>query len=232
MKRVAVALIASALLDLGLAGCGGGDDVGATAGATTVRATEFGQIEGIVEADGNTVSWRGVPFAKPPVGTLRWQPTQAPDPWTGVRSSKDYADACSQIGGLFGPPPRGKDYSAVWETFYKQIGSEDCLYLNVWSPTGATDASKLPVIVYIHGGSNVVGAAFDPLLLGGNLAKNANAVVVTVAYRLGVFGWFANPAFNTGDPIHDSGNFALLDLIQSLKFVKNNIANSAATRAT
>ena len=91
----------------------------------------------MVEADGNTVSWRGVPFAKPPVGTLRWQPTQAPDPWTSVRSAKDYADACSQIGGLFGPPPKGKDYSAVWETFYKQIGSEDCLYLNVWSPTAA-----------------------------------------------------------------------------------------------
>ena len=171
------------------------------------------------------MSWRGVPFAKPPVGTLRWQPTQAPDPWTSVRSAKDYADACSQIGGLFGPPPKGKDYSAVWETFYKQIGSEDCLYLNVWSPAAATDASKLPVIVYIHGGSNVVGAAFDPLLLGGNLAKNANAVVVTVAYRLGLFGWFAHPAFNTGDAIHDSGNYALLDLIQSLKFVKNNIAN-------
>jgi len=90
----------------------------------------------------------------------------------------------------------------------------------------------LPVIVYIHGGSNVVGAAFDPLLLGGNLAKNANAVVVTVAYRLGLFGWFANPAFNTGDAIHDSGNYALLDLIQSLKFVKNNIVTSAATPAT
>ena len=224
MKRAAVALIASAILNLGLAGCGGSDDE-APAGPTTVRATEFGQIDGVVEADGNTVSWRGVPFAKPPVGTLRWQPTQAPDSWTGVRSTKDYADACSQIGGLFGPPPKGKDYSAVWETFYRQIGSEDCLYLNVWSPTAATDASKLPVIVYIHGGSNVVGAAFDPLLLGGNLAKNANAVVVTVAYRLGLFGWFANPAFNTGDAIHDSGNYALLDLVQSLKFVKNNIAN-------
>ena len=224
MKRAAVALIASAILNLGLAGCGGSDDE-APAGPTTVRATEFGQIDGVVEADGNTVSWRGVPFAKPPVGTLRWQPTQAPDSWTGVRSTKDYADACSQIGGLFGPPPKGKDYSAVWETFYKQIGSEDCLYLNVWSPAAATDTSKLPVIVYIHGGSNVVGAAFDPLLLGGNLAKNANAVVVTVAYRLGLFGWFANPAFNTGDAIHDSGNYALLDLIQSLKFVKNNIAN-------
>jgi len=223
-QRVAVALMASALLGPGLAGCGGNDD-DEPVGTTTVRATEFGQIDGVVEADGNTVSWRGVPFAKPPVGTLRWQPTQAPDLWTGVRSAKDYADACSQIGGLFGPPPKGKDYSAVWETFYKQIGSEDCLYLNVWSPAAATDTSKLPVIVYIHGGSNVVGAAFDPLLLGGNLAKNANAVVVTVAYRLGLFGWFANPAFNTGDAIHDSGNYALLDLIQSLKFVKNNIAN-------
>jgi len=165
MKRVAIALSASAFP--GLAGCGGGDDDGGAAG-TTVRTAEFGQLEGVVEADGNSVSWRGVPFAKPPVGALRWQPTQAPDPWTGVRSAKDYADACSQIGGLFGPPPKGKDYSAVWETFYKQIGSEDCLYLNVWSPTGSTDASKLPVIVYIHGGSNVVGAAFDPLLLGFN----------------------------------------------------------------
>lgn len=194
MKRVAIALGASAFL--GLAGCGGGDDDGGAAG-NTVRATEFGELEGVVEADGNSVSWRGVPFAKPPVGALRWQPTQAPDPWTGVRSAKDYADACSQIGGLFGPPPKGKDYSAVWETFYKQIGSEDCLYLNVWSPAGTTDASKLPVIVYIHGGSNVVGAAFDPLLLGGNLSKNANAVVVTVAYRLGLFGWFANPALRS-----------------------------------
>ena len=225
MKRAAVALIASAILDLGLVGCGGSDSIDSTATASPVRSTEFGQIEGVVETDGNTISWRGVPFAKPPVGTLRWQPPKAPDAWTGIRSAKDYADACSQIGGLFGPPPKGKDYSAVWETFYKQIGSEDCLYLNIWSPTAATDASKLPVIVYIHGGSNVVGASFDPLLLGGNLAKNANAVVVTVAYRLGLFGWFAHPAFNTGDPLRDSGDFAVLDLIQSLKFVKNNIAS-------
>jgi len=225
MKRAAVASIASAILGLGLTACGGSDS-NTTAGPATVRSTAYGQVDGVVETDGNTVSWRGVPFAKPPVGTLRWQPPQAPDAWTGTRSAKDFADACSQIGGLFGPPPTGKDYSAVWETFYKQIGSEDCLYLNIWSPVAATDASaKLPVIVYIHGGSNVVGAAFDPLLQGGNLAKNANAVVVTVAYRLGLFGWFANPAFNTGDPVHDSGDYALLDLVQSLKFVRDNIAN-------
>jgi len=83
----------------------------------------------------------------------------------------------------------------------------------------------LPVIVYIHGGSNVVGSAIDAVYVGDNLANSANAVIVTVAYRLGLFGWFAHPAFNTGDPIRDSGNFALLDMIQSLKFVKNNISN-------
>ena len=222
--RVAAAYAVAAILELGLVGCGG-DDNGSTAAPTTVRSTAYGQIDGVVEADGNTISWRGVRFAKPPVGTLRWQPPQAPDAWTGTRSAKDFADPCSQIGGLFGPPPKGKDYSAVWETFYKQIGSEDCLYLNIWSPTGATDASKLPVIVYIHGGSNVVGSSFDAETVGGNLAKSANAVVVTIAYRLGLFGWFAHPAFNTGDPVHDSGDYALLDMIQSLKFVKDNIAN-------
>ncbi len=221
-KHFAAPLIASAIMSVGLVGCGGSDD-DPTAAASLVRSTEFGQIEGVAESDGAVASWRGVPFAKPPVGKLRWQPPQAPDPWTDVRSAKDFSDACTQIGGLFGPAPKGKDYSAVWETFYKPIGSEDCLYLNIWSPSA--NATKLPVIVFIHGGSNVVGAAFDPLYVGGNLATNANAVVVTVAYRLGVMGWFSHPAFNTGDPLRDSGNFAVLDLIQSLKFVKNNIAN-------
>ena len=226
MKRAAFALIATALLELGLAGCGGSDSSTTTTAPNPVRSTALGQVQGVVASDGATVSWRGIPFAKPPVGTLRWQPPQAPDAWTGVRSATDYADACSQIGGLFGPAPKGKDYSAVWETFYRQIGSEDCLYLNIWSPAAAADATaKLPVIVFIHGGSNVVGAAFDPLYVGDNLAKGANAVVVTLAYRLGVFGWFAHPSFNTGDPQRDSGNFALLDLIQGLKFVQANIAN-------
>ncbi|NUZ05286.1 carboxylesterase/lipase family protein [Piscinibacter koreensis] len=216
------AVLAAAIAGVGLMGCGGGGG-GSDDGPNLVRATEYGQVEGVTESDTAALSWRGVPFAKAPVGPLRWQPTQAPDAWTGVRPAKEFTEACTQIGGLFGPAPKGKDYSAVWETFYKPIGSEDCLYLNIWSP--AADATKLPVIVFIHGGSNVVGASFDPLTVGGNLAKNANAVVVTVAYRLGVMGWFAHPAFNTGDPLRDSGNFALLDLIQSLKFVKNNIAN-------
>ena len=97
-------MIASAVVALGAAGCGGSDDDA----PSLVRATEYGQIEGLAEGDGTVASWRGVPFAKAPVGKLRWQPTQAMDPWTGVRSAKEFADACMQIGGLFGPAPKGK----------------------------------------------------------------------------------------------------------------------------
>lgn len=221
MKRAVSLSASAAFLALGLAACGGDSDGDDAANPALVRATEFGQIEGMT--DGKILSWYGVPFAKPPVGALRWQPTQPPAAWTGVRGAKEYPEACAQIGGLFGPAPRGKDYSAIHETFYKPIGSEDCLYLNIQRP--ATHDTGLPVLVYIHGGSNVVGASFDPLYANGNLAANANVIVVTVAYRLGMMGWFAHPAFNTGDAQRDSGNFALLDLIQSLKFVKNNISN-------
>jgi para-nitrobenzyl esterase len=231
-KRIATAWLSAVILGLGLAACGGGDDDPAPPTQTTlppvvtaVRPTQYGSIEGTKSNDGTTITWLGVPYAKPPVGTLRWKATQEPDSWTTIKSTKDNPEPCTQIGGLFGPAPKGKDYSAIWETFYKPIGSEDCLYLNIWSPAPADASVKLPVIVFIHGGSNVVGAAFDPLYNGATLAASANAVVVTVAYRLGVMGWFAHPAFNTGDPLRDSGNFAILDLIQSLKFVKNNIAN-------
>lgn len=231
IKSVTAALAASAILGIGLAGCGGDSTDSAGSGGTTtppppappslVRATAYGQVEGVT--DGKTLSWYGVPFAKPPVGKLRWQPTQAPDPWTGTRPAKEYAEACAQIGGLFGPAPKGKDYNSVYETFYKQIGSEDCLYLNIQRPS--SNDANLPVLVYIHGGSNVVGASYDPLYINGNLATNGNVIVVTVAYRLGLFGWFAHPALNTGDALRDSGNFALLDLIQALKFVKGSITN-------
>lgn len=232
-RGLAALFAAAAIMGTGLAACGG-DSGNAPppppppppapappAAPSLVRSTEFGQLEGVT--DGKTLSWRGVPFAKPPVGKLRWRAPEPPAAWTGIKSAKDYAEACAQIGGLFGPPPKGKDYSAVWETFYKPIGSEDCLYLNVQRP--ATTDTNLPVLVYIHGGSNVVGASFDPIYVDGNLANNANAVVVTVAYRLGLFGWFSHPAFKTGDAVQDSGNYALLDMIQSLKFIKNNVAS-------
>jgi para-nitrobenzyl esterase len=218
--RVILAYATSVSLGLAMAGCGSGDSTD----RSLVRSTEFGQVEGVGNADDKSVAWLGVPFARPPVGNLRWQPPQPPEAWSGVKAAKEFANACTQIGGMFGPPPKGKDYAAIAETFYKTVGSEDCLYLNIWRPQ-TDDGTKLPVIVFIHGGSNVVGASYDPIYLGGNLANNANAIVVTFGYRLGVMGWFAHPALNTGDPVRDSGNYALLDMIQSLKFVKNNIAN-------
>ncbi len=193
------------------------------AAKSVVRATEYGQIEGLVEKDGKSLAWLGVPFAKPPVGNLRWQPPQAPKAWTGVRPARDYCDACAQVGGMFGPTEKGKPFNTLSQTFFKPVGSEDCLYLNIWRPASAEQ--KLPVVVFIHGGSNAVGVSYDPAYLGNTLAVNGNLVVVTVAYRLGHLGWFSHPALKTGDALADSGNYALLDLIQSLKFIKNNIAH-------
>ena len=218
-----IVVFASAALMILLIGFSGNSVASSDAAKSIVRATEYGQIEGLIAKDKKILAWLGVPFAKPPVGNLRWQPPQAPDAWTGVKATKNYCDACTQVGGMFGPPPKGKPYSAVTETFFKPVGSEDCLYMNIWRPY--SEETKLPVIVFIYGGTNVVGWASDPVYIGENLANNANAIVITVAYRVGHLGWFSHPALNTGDPLRDSGNFGLLDLIQSLKFIKSNIAN-------
>ena len=195
----------------------------AAADMSVVVKTQYGKIMGTKEPDKSGFSWLGVPFAKPPVGYLRWQPPEEPDDWNGVLKTQKYGNACTQVGGMFGPFPEGGDYSDVWETFFQPVGSEDCLYLNVWRP--ATAEENLPVIFFIYGGTNVVGTAADAVYVGRNLANNANAVVITTNYRVGHLGWFSHPALNTGDALRDSGNFGLLDLIQSLKFVKNNIAN-------
>ncbi|MBP1715748.1 MAG: carboxylesterase/lipase family protein [Deltaproteobacteria bacterium] len=195
----------------------------AAADMSVVVKTQYGKIMGTKEPDKSGFSWLGVPFAKPPVGHLRWQPPEEPDNWNGVLKTQKYGNACTQVGGMFGPIPEGGDYSEIWETFFRPVGSEDCLYLNVWRP--ATSEENLPVILFIYGGTNVVGTAADNVYVGRNLANNANAVVVTTNYRVGHLGWFSHPALNTGDALRDSGNFGLLDLIQSLKFVKNNIAN-------
>jgi para-nitrobenzyl esterase len=188
-----------------------------------VRDTQYGRIQGIMEPKQGGFSWLGVPFAKPPVGNLRWQPPQEPNPWNGVLKTQEYGNSCTQVGGMFGPVPEGGDYSDIWQTFFRPVGSEDCLYLNIWRPK--SQAANLPVIFFIHGGTNVVGTGADGVYVGNDLANNANAIVVTTNYRVGYLGWFYHPALNTGDALRDSGNFGLLDLIQSLKFVKNNIAD-------
>jgi para-nitrobenzyl esterase len=195
----------------------------AAADMSVVVKTQYGKIMGTKEPDKSGFSWLGVPFAKPPIGHLRWQPPEDPDYWNGVLKTQQYGNACTQVGGMFGPIPEGGDYSDIWETFFRPVGSEDCLYLNIWRP--ATAEENLPVIFFIYGGTNVVGTGADNVYVGRNLANTANAVVVTTNYRVGHLGWFSHPALNTGDALRDSGNFGLLDQIQALKFVKSNIAN-------
>lgn len=148
-------------------------------------------------------TYLGIPYAAPPVGALRWRAPQPVAPWQGVKDTSRYASACAQ--------------TAEWITHPK---SEDCLYLNVWAPA---KAAKLPVIVWLHGGGYYGGTAAQPLYNGSRLAHHG-AVVVTVNYRLGIFGFFAHPELSAESPDHASGNQGILDQIAALRWVKANIA--------
>lgn len=211
----AIAAIASALL---LTACGGSDDP-----PPTQRDTTFGTVDGLDRsATSGTYAWLGVPYAQPPVGANRWMPPVDPTAWTGVRAAQQFGHGCAQGGRYFSPAPNDAPYGlGVREGFGKPVGDEDCLTLNIWTPSGA--AGPLPVIFFIHGGSNISGYSADPVYDGQALAKKANAVVVTINYRVGILGWLDLPQLKTGNAQVDSGNFALLDQLQALKFVKNNI---------
>jgi len=191
-----------------------------------VIKTEYGRVKGFVDEQTRTFTWLGIPYAKPPVGDLRWRPPEEPDPWSGILKTEEFGNPCAQVGGLYGPPPPGEPYGlSIIETFGLPSGCEDCLTLNIWRPVPWKKKELLPVIFFIHGGSNIQSYSGDPMWYGANLARKANAVVVTVNYRLGVFGWFYHPALLTDDPLNDSGNHGLLDLIKALQFVKDNIAS-------
>lgn len=175
------------------------------------RTLDAGQIYGKAAAN-NTHAFLGIPFAQPPVGNLRWRAPQPPVPWSGSRAATTLAGMCAQVGNPFGEPDPA--------TFGQPVGSEDCLYLNVWRPNSSAD--NLPVFVWIHGGSNTKGSAKDPTYDGAYLAQKANMVVVTVQYRMGMLGWLNHPALKTGNALDDSGNFTTLDLVRALDWVQAN----------
>jgi len=169
--------------------------------------TESGLVKGVGE-DGLVV-YRGIPYAAPPIRDLRWREPQPVPPWKGARAAGHFAPACMQTG-----------VSMPGETPPKI--SEDCLYLNVWTP--AHDAhAHLPVMVWIHGGGFSNGSAAMPLYWGDKLARKG-AIVVTFGYRLGPFGFLAMPALTQESAHRASGNYGLLDQIAALKWVKRNIA--------
>lgn len=167
-------------------------------------ALDSGAISGTL-SDG-VPAYLGIPFAAPPVGDLRWREPQPVKPWDGVLDCSKYALACPQAKSLF------YDVGAT---------NEDCLYLNVWSTAKSPDA-KLPVMVWIHGGSYTTGAGSQLMYEGKNLARQ-DVVVVTVNYRLGPLGFLCHPLLSKESPHGVSGNYGLLDQIAALKWVKRNI---------
>ncbi|MBR5343065.1 MAG: carboxylesterase family protein [Oscillospiraceae bacterium] len=193
---------------------------------TGVVTVAQGDLTGLVSEDGAVEVYAGVPYAKPPVGELRWKEPQEPEHWEGVR-------ACDR----FAPMSMQKRHSELYNTLYDLIGyhkfsvslddnfrepvSEDSLYLNIWKPAG--DAEKLPVIFFIHGGSLMTGQPSFTDYNGESLARKG-VIVVNVGYRLGVFGFFASEELAAESPNGTTGNYGLLDQIAALRWVHENIA--------
>ena len=184
--------------------------LGAAAFAADVVHTEAGNVEGTASADAKIRIFRGIPFAAPPVGDLRWKAPQPVQGWTGVRKAVEFGPRCMQ----------GRVYS---DMIFRDNGpSEDCLYLNVWTPAASADA-HLPVMVWIHGGGFAAGAGSEPRQDGENLARKG-VVVVNLNYRLGLFGFFSHPDLAKESGHNASGNYGLLDQVAALEWVRNNIA--------
>ncbi|MBV9081497.1 MAG: carboxylesterase family protein, partial [Acidobacteriaceae bacterium] len=184
----------------------------------------FGGIQEPITVEGGLVSgtpgwgwgvreYLGIPFAAPPVNELRWKPPQAVVPWQGVRAADRFSPACMQRAQS---PNSGSWNRGLINT------SEDCLYLNVWTPASSA-TERLPVLVWIYGGGGVSGSTAEPIYDGNAIAKKG-VVVVSMNYRVNVFGWFAHPELTKESPHHASGNYGSLDQLAGIQWVKSNIA--------
>ncbi len=172
--------------------------------ADTAKVAQ-GQLKGATA--GEVVSFKGIPFAQPPVGDLRWRPPQPAKAWTGVRDATAYGPQCMQMRQV---TPDVKQ-------------SEDCLTLNVWAPASAKPGQKLPVMVWIHGGSFTGGSGSNAIYDGTHFAERG-IVLVTVNYRLGRLGFFAHPALTAEQPGADLANYGMMDNLAALAWVQANIA--------
>jgi para-nitrobenzyl esterase len=157
-------------------------------------------------------AFEGIPYAAAPVGDLRWKPPQPVEPWPVPRNADRFAPSCLQ------PPPSASSWAFFGDY---EAQSEDCLYVNVWTPAESSQ-DRLPVLVWIHGSGFVLGSGTTRLHHGDNLAAKG-AVVVTFNYRLGVFGFFAHPELTKESGHNASGNYGLMDQVAALQWVQRNI---------
>ncbi len=165
--------------------------------------TKYGLLSGF--SDKNSWCWKGIPYATPPTGPLRWKAPLDCIPWIGERKAKKFGNWAVQVMPILG-----------------SMGSEDCLYLNIWRPKSSE--RELPVYLFIHGGGNSIGTSAQSDYHGNVVADKSNMVYVSVNYRLGAMGWFKHPAVtNSGSPEDQSGNFGTLDIIKSLEWIRDNI---------
>jgi len=185
-----------------------GATVSSAAAANRVK-TANGVLESTAPPVNGVRSFKGIPFAAPPVGDLRWREPQPVKNWTGVRNADQFGAHCMQVAG-------SGDY------WFRSPMNEDCLYLNVWTPAKSS-REKLPVLVYIYGGGFTGGSGCEPRYDGASMASHG-IVAVTLNYRLGIFGFFTHPELTKESPHHASGNYGLLDQVAALEWVQKNIA--------
>ena len=195
-------------------------------GVTGVVTLRDGKVQGVLTADGAVEVYAGIPYAKPPVGALRWRAPQDPEPWSGVRTAVNFAPMAmqprsSEIYNSLSRIVGFHDFEVTLDDNFRDAVSEDALYLNLWKPAG--EQEKLPVLVYIHGGALQTGQPWYGDYSGEGLARKG-VLVVNFGYRLGVFGFLASEELAAEDPNGSTGNYGLMDQVKALEWVRDNIA--------
>lgn len=215
MLKTSARIGAAVIVSLALAACAGAPTQGSRTSDDAPHVTiANGTLVGVYDKEKNLRVFKGIPYAQPPVGDLRWREPQPVKNWKGERKATDFSAQCMQ-GRIFD------------DMVFRSNGvSEDCLYLNVWTPAkidSGQSPEKLPVLVYIYGGGFRAGDGSEPRYDGASMAQKG-IVTVTVNYRLGVFGMFAHPELTKESPHNASGNYTLLDQHAALEWVQRNIA--------
>lgn len=214
MKKLSLCLVTFAAV--ALVSCG--SESNSSSNSNPTLTVEGGQVIGVPTPTKGVISYKGIPFAAPPVGNLRWKEPQPVLAWTGVKTADTYGAAAMQT--TWDPQ---SFYGREWRASGSVPFAEDCLYLNVWTPAAGQTGKKLPVAMWIHGGGYREGFGFEPEMDGGEDWASRGVILVSVTYRLGTLGFLTHPLLSAESPHKVSGNYGLLDQIAALKWIKNNI---------